>query len=167
MNAFASVVLTMILAFVAKFSPGPVSRIDHDLAARYADDIAVAADGDVEMALALVVTQRAESDFREDVEHCHCKKGECDAGPDGKATAFSGFQLHAMWLRGHTARDVCASNRLAASLAAQALRELKAKRGTWRSAFRAYVGANSESDERLRDRGKQFEQLLREHGGAS
>lgn len=118
---------------------------------KYADDIAAAADGDLELAMALVVVQDAESTWRPTVEICHV------TGDGGRA--ISAFQMHRHWWAGYSRKEICESNRLAASLAASALLVLAERTGGWRGALRAYVGC-SPTDSRSVRRRRVFNRLL-------
>lgn len=141
----------LVSAMIVRLSPA----IAPELRDRYAADIVAAvADSDrpVELAAALVATQSAESDWRESVETCRITG-------DGGA-AISAFQMHAHWLGTSTRKEVCSSNAVAASLAARALTTLHKRAGSWRKAFRLYVGCSTEGDVRLRNRGKHFETLV-------
>ena len=118
----------LVLAAILTLAPAtPLER-----AKRYADDIALAAAGDVDLAYALVATQHVESSWREDIE-------TCAVTGDGGA-AVTAWQLHKHWLGGYSRAEVCASNALAASLAASALIVLEHRTGSLVGAMRAYVG---------------------------
>jgi len=101
-------------------------------AERYAADIALAADGDIDMAWALVATQHEESHWRSDVETC-LVTGDGDR-------AISAMQIHHWWWAGYSRAEICASNRLAVSLAASALTVLSHRTGSLVGALRAFIG---------------------------
>jgi hypothetical protein len=118
---------------------------------QYAADIAEASQGELELALAMVATQDAESTWRRDIETCKVLG-------DGGAAATA-WQLHKHWRGGHSRAEVCASNRLAASLAAGALIALSHRTGGLRGAMRAYVGCRP-GDPRSARRIRTFERLV-------
>jgi hypothetical protein len=149
MNAL---ILTAILTLAPALSP--------EIAARYADDIAMAAAGDLEMAAALVATAEGESNFRSTIERCECQQWECDRGEDGKIRALGIFQLHYYWWAKHDAKEICADNALAATLTAKQLNYLQ-KRFGWARALRYHIGGKA-TDEQVRPRLRRFEQLTRE-----
>jgi hypothetical protein len=101
-------------------------------AERYAADIASAAEGDWDMAAALLATQWEESRFRVDVETC-LVTGDGDR-------SVTAFQMQRHWWAQYSRAEVCASNRLAASLAASALTILSHRTGGMTGALRAFVG---------------------------
>jgi len=149
MNAL---ILTAILTLAPALSP--------EIAARYADDIAMAAGGDLEMAAALVATAEGESNFRSSIERCECQQWECDRGEDGKIRALGIFQLHYYWWAKHDAKEICTDNALAATLTARQLSYLQ-KRFGWTRALRYHIGGKA-TDEQVRPRLRRFEQLTRE-----
>lgn len=118
----------LLLAAILSLSPA----LPTATAARYAADIALAADGDIDMAWALVATQHEESHWRVDVETCRV------TGDGGRSV--SAYQLGKWWWAGYSQAEVCASNQLAASLAASALTVLSHRTGGLPGAMRAYVG---------------------------
>lgn len=109
--------------------------------ARYAADIAATAPN-VETARAMVATVTVESGFRGDVEQCNCREDECD---DGEAISL--YQLHWYHFAGHTADEICASNRLASELAARVLTGLAKRTGGMVEALRVYIGAEVRHDD--------------------
>src|SRR5688500_9048113 len=127
-------ILTAILTLAPALPP--------ETAERYASDIAVAADGDVDMAAALVATAEGESHFRSNVERCECKAWECDRGDDGKIRALGLFQLHHYWWAKHTPEQICGDNGLAAVLTAKELYYLQ-KRFGWARALRYHIGGTA------------------------
>ena len=131
-----------------------------ETADRYADDIVMAADGDLEMAAALVATAEGESHFRAVIERCECQAWECDRGADGKIRALGLFQIQYYWWGKHDAKEICADNTLAAVLTARELTYLQ-KRFGWERALRYHIGGSA-TDEQVRPRLLRFEQLLRE-----
>lgn len=150
-----SVTVSAILAAIVAISPKvPVERAE-----RYARDIAIASEGDAELAAALIETQRAESDFREEVETCKV------TGDNGKAV--TGFQLHSERWDGRGREELCASNVLAAGVAGKWLARLRRITGSWRIAFVRYIGATSDVDPHMRGRHVQFFATLRRLRGAS
>ena len=80
---------TLILTAILALAP----YLPQETAERYANDIALAADGDLDMAAALVATAEGESHFRVAIERCECQRWECDRGEDGKIRALGLFQL--------------------------------------------------------------------------
>lgn len=141
----------IVSAMIVRLSP----TIDATLRDRYAADIVSAvgeSDRPVELAAALVATQAAESDWRESVETCRVTG-------DGGA-AISAFQFHSHWFGRSSRKELCSSNALAAGTAASILTTLRKRAGSWRRAFRMYVGCATESDPKLRGRGKHFETLV-------
>ena len=128
----------MIAAAIVSLSP----RISGEMIDKYASDIAAAVnDVDeecghddrpcLELALALVVVQHEESSWRSDVE-------TCKVVGDGGA-AIGAHQTHRHWWRGRTKKEICASNRLSASLAAHALMTLR-RGDDYGVALQRYVG---------------------------
>jgi len=133
-----------------------------ETATRYASDIALAVGDDLELGLMLVVTAKAEADFREDIERCNCKRWECDADKNGNPLALSLFQLHFYWWDGHEPEEICASNTLATALAA---REFRIHRtmvgGDTLKALRRHVGHLVDpNDRRVIERPKNFLRLM-------
>lgn len=118
----------LVLAAILTLAPS----LQRETAQRYANDIALAADGDVELAYALVATQHVESSWRADIE-------TCAVTGDGGA-AVTAYQLHRHWWAGYSREEVCASNALATSLAASALIVLEHRTGGMIGAMRAFVG---------------------------
>jgi hypothetical protein len=147
-----SLILTAILTLAPALPP--------ETAERYADDITVAANGDMEMAAALVATAEGESHFRTAIERCECQRWECDRGENGKIRALGLFQLQYYWWAKHEPEEICNDNGLAASLTARELGYLQ-KRFGWAGALRYHVGAKA-TDEQIRPRLRRFEQLTRE-----
>jgi hypothetical protein len=131
-----------------------------ETADRYANDIVTAADGDMEMAAALVATAEGESHFRAEIERCECRAWECDRGADGKIRALGLFQLQYYWWGKHDRKEICADNALAAMLTAKEFTYLQ-KRFGWVQAIRYHVGSSA-TLQQLRPRLQRFEQLLRE-----
>jgi len=149
MNAL---ILNAIFALAPFLSP--------ETAERYANDIAMAAAGDVEMAAALVATAEGESHFRSVIERCECQSWECDRGDDGKIRALGLFQIQYYWWAKHDPKEICSDNTLAAVLAAKELGYLQ-KRFGWARALRYHIGGSA-TDEQVRPRLLRFEQLIRE-----
>src|SRR6266566_2030305 len=130
-------------------------KVDDETRRRYAEDIAFAAPT-LEVAIAEVVTIKAEAEQDTTrIERCDYRKGEADNG-----RAASTFQLHPERWQGHSFAEVCGDNRLAAKLAADFLWSLRKSAGSWRAAFRRYVGVSRQDDPRLRGRDREFERLL-------
>jgi hypothetical protein len=146
------------LILKAIFALAPVLSLE--TAERYANDIVVAAEGDLEMAAALVATAEGESHFRAVIERCECQAWECDRGTDGKIRALGLFQIQYYWWGKHDPKEICADNTLAAVLAARELTYLQ-KRFGWERALRYHIGGSA-TDEQVRPRLLRFEQLLRE-----
>jgi hypothetical protein len=146
------------LILKAIFALAPALSLE--TAERYTNDIVVAADGDIEMAAALVVTAEGESHFRAVIERCECQAWECDRGADGKIRALGLFQIQYYWWGKHDAKEICADNALAAVLTARELTYLQ-KRFGWERALRYHIGGSA-TDEQVRPRLLRFEQLLRE-----
>lgn len=126
--------LTLVTAAIVSLRPA----ISGEMLDKYAGDIAGAVEtvcGNdnrcADLALALVVVQDAESTWRESVATCKV------IGDGGRA--HGSFQLHRHWWRGHSAKEVCGSNRLGAELAANALTVLS-RRGGLDAGLRLYVG---------------------------
>ncbi len=118
--------------------------------ARYAADIAAATD-DLEVGLALVATATVESDWRGTVASCTV------VGDHGAALGL--YQLHAQWYGGHTAEEVCASNRLSSRLAARAIAQLRRVTGSYETALYRYVGCKRLDDPRVAKRLELFRKL--------
>jgi hypothetical protein len=152
-----------VVAAIALVAPW-VSRADR---ARYAADIAAAAPNLV-TAKAMVATAVVESHFRPAIERCECKERECDPDPTGKARAVGLFQLHWYHYAGHTAAEICGSNRLASELAARTLSGLAARfGGDMSEALRVYVGTSvRREDRRVRPRLEAFDLLMGVHPDA-
>jgi hypothetical protein len=126
--------------------------------ARYAADIAAAAPN-LLTAKAMVATAAVESGFRSSIERCECTARECDAGQ-----AHGIYQLHAFHFAGHTAAEVCASNRLASVLAARILEWLAKRPGGMTEALRVYVGTFVRADDpRVKKRLELFDRLMEGH----
>jgi hypothetical protein len=147
---------TLILAAILTLAPA----LPQETAERYANDIAVAAAGDLEMAAALVATAEGESHFRSTIERCECQSWECDRGEDGKVRALGLFQLQYYWWANHDAEEICGHNDLAAILTAKELYYLQ-KRYGWARALRYHIGGKA-TDEQVRPRLRRFEQLMSE-----
>lgn len=147
--------VAVVVAAIAAVAPW-VSRENR---ARYAADIA-SVSPNLETAHALVATASVESDFRPTIERCECPDGECDRDKDGRMTAHGLYQLHAYNFGGHTAEEICSSNRLATQLAARMLLGLAARRGGMREALRIYIGAEVRRDDpRFKKRLDMFDAL--------
>lgn len=146
-----------ILAAIVSLS-GP--NLPAETAARYATDIVNASEGDVELAVGLVATGDEEGlHFSPRIERCECKGKECDADPkSGKPRAYGMFQLHRYWLKGHSPKEVCESNKLSTQLAADALVFLRKTRGSIRTAVRMFNGAPA-NDVRIVRRWRVFDRL--------
>jgi len=148
-----------VIAAIALVAPW-VSKVDR---ARYAADIA-AASPNLVVAKALVATAVTESDFRGAIERCECTGKECDIDKFGRVSAFGLFQLHRYHFGGHTAEEICASNRLSVELAARALSGLAARFGGWEEALRVYVGTTvRREDRRVKRRLELFDRLMEVH----
>jgi hypothetical protein len=147
---------TLILTAILGLAP----YLPQETAERYANDIALAADGDLDMAAALVATAEGESHFRVAIERCECQRWECDRGEDGKIRALGLFQLQFYWWDKHTPEEICADNALAAVLVAKELSYLQ-KRFGWIRALRYHIG-NKATDEQVNPRIRRFEQLARD-----
>ena len=128
----------VVVAAIVSIGP----RLSGEQIDRYATDIAYVANNDLDLALALVVAQDAESAWRESVETCKV------TGDGGRA--ISSFQLHRHWWGEFTRTEICASNVVAAARAARALTVL-ARRGGFENALRLYVGCRA-SDPRATKR---------------
>jgi hypothetical protein len=122
-------VTALLVAAILSLSPA----LSNATAQRYAADIASAAEGDLDMAWALTATQFEESHFRGDIE-------SCAVTGDGGA-AVTAWQLHRHWWAGYSQAELCASNRLASSLAASALTVLSHRTGGMVGALRGYIGS--------------------------
>jgi hypothetical protein len=146
----------LILAAILTLAPA----LPSETAQRYANDIALAAEGDLEMAAALVATAEAESHFRAAIERCECQAWECDRGENGKVRALGIFQIQYYWWAKHDAEEICGDNSLAAILAAKELSYLQ-KRYGWIRALRYHVGGKA-TDEQVLPRIRRFEQLTRD-----
>lgn len=117
----------VVVAAIVSIGP----RLSGEQIDRYAADIAYVAKDDLDLALALVVVQDAESTWRESVETC---KVTGDGG-----LAISSFQLHKYWRVGFSPAEICRSHLVATALAARALMVLARYAGI-ENAFRLYVG---------------------------
>lgn len=138
-------------------------RMSPDTATRYANDIEIAVEADVKLAVALLVTMHAEANVRpEDIEHCICKPWECDRGPDGKPRALGLFQLQFYWWDNHSPEEICASNELSTQLAAKEMRfHLAMTQGNMHRALRRHVGWGVDPhDPRVATRPKEYDRLL-------
>jgi hypothetical protein len=147
-----ALILIAILALAPALPP--------ETAERYADDIALAADGDFDMAAALIATAEAESNFRSTIERCECQPWECDRDGGGAIHAVGLFQIQHYWWANHDSEEICGDNTLAALLAAKELNYLQ-KRFGWARALRYHIGGKA-TDEQVRPRLRRFEQLIRE-----
>jgi len=146
----------LVLAAILTLAPA----LPAATAERYAADIALAAGDDLEIAVALVVTAAAESDFRETIERCACKRWECDPDKNGKPRAYGLFQLQFYWWDGHSPDEICASNTLSTDLAGRELRIHRAMvGGSMRKAIRRHVGRLPATDRRVKDRPKNYDRL--------
>jgi hypothetical protein len=152
-----------VVAAIALAAPW-VSRENR---ARYAADIAAAAPN-VVVANAMVATAVTESDFRPAIERCECKDDECDRDANGHAQAVGLFQLHWYHFNGHTAEEICGSNRLGAELVARTLSGLAARvGGDMSEALRVYVGTSvRREDPRVKRRLELFDLLMGVHPDA-
>ncbi|HMJ53601.1 MAG TPA: hypothetical protein VK540_16050 [Polyangiaceae bacterium] len=140
-------IVELITAAIVSLAPNlPTETVD-----RYAADISEAADGELELAVALVSTQDAESSWRADVETCKI------TGDGGRA--ISAMQIHRHWWAGYSRAEICASNTLAVSLAASALTVLSHRTGGTRGALRAFVGCRP-GDPRSVKRLRTYDRLL-------
>ena len=119
----------LVLAAILALAPA----LPHATAERYTADIVAACGDEAELCWALVATQHEESRWRTDVE-------TCAVTGDGGA-AVTAWQLHRHWWGGYDSAELCASNRLATSLAASALIVLEHRTGGMTGALRAYMGA--------------------------
>jgi hypothetical protein len=152
----------LVVGWIALAAPW-VSKVDR---ARYAADIAATAPSIV-VGKAMVATAITESDFRPAIERCECKARECDRDPAGVPRAVGLYQLHRYYYAGHTAEEICASNRLSSELAARALSGLAARAGGMEEALRVYVGASVRRDDRrVKRRLDLFDQLMGVHPDA-
>lgn len=142
-----SSLLQLVTAAIISLAP----QLPPETVERYAADIESAAQGELDLALSLVATQDAESSWRSDVETCKVLG-------DGGAAATA-WQLHKHWYSGHTRAEVCASNTLAASLAASALIALSHRTGGLRGALRSYIGCRP-GDPRSVKRLRTYDRLL-------
>lgn len=125
----------LIVAAIQSVAP-PMSGEQLDA---YASDIVAAVDEEcghddvdcLELAAALIVVQHEESSWRRDVETCRV------TGDGGRA--IGAHQTHRHWWRGHSRKEICASNRLSATIAAHALLTLRRGSG-YGVALQRYVG---------------------------
>jgi hypothetical protein len=131
----------VVVAAIVSIGP----RLSGEQIDRYAADIAYVAQDDLDLALALVVVQDAESTWRESVETC---KVTGDGG-----LAISGFQLHQHWLGGISRTEICRSNLLAAARAGFTMKALARYSGI-EDAFRRYVGCHRDDPRAIRRREK-------------
>lgn len=141
-------IFDIVVALILSLNP-PLSGEDVD---RYAADITFAADDDVNVAIALIVVQDSESTWRRDVESCKV------TGDGGKA--ISSVQIHRHWWSGYSRAEICASNRLAVTLAANVITVLSESTGSTRAALRAYVGCSSKDPRAVR-RWRKYDELQR------
>lgn len=118
----------LVLSAILRLAPA----LPPATAERYAADIAHACGDEWDLCAAMVATQAEESSFRSDIE-------TCAVTGDGGA-AITAWQLHKHWLGGYSRAEVCASNTLAASLAASALIVLSHRSGGMVGAIRRYIG---------------------------
>jgi hypothetical protein len=150
--------VAVVLAAIVSVAPPAPDDAARDRYARYADDIAYAAD-DIETGLALVATAAIESHFRAKIERCQCERWECDAGK-----AFGLYQLHAHWLDGHSRFEVCRNNRLSTQLAARTIGLLRLRvGGQMERVFARFVGAPID-DHRVKARAAIFDELIGAYG---
>jgi hypothetical protein len=134
--------------------------------ARYASDIAAAAPS-LTIAKAMIATAVTESDMRPAIERCECTERECDRDASGKAHAVGLYQLHSFHFRGHTAEEICGSNRLASELVARTLSGLVAQTGDVEEALRIYVGTRvRRTDPRVARRLELFDLMMGGHADA-
>lgn len=138
-----------LLAAILRLAP----LLSQATAERYAADYASVA-ATLDEGLALVATARVEGVFDPAVETCR------RTGDHGRSISM--FQLRRFWWGGHTRREICGSNRLAAWLALRVLRTHGFERSPER-AFRAYVGCSAR-DERVRSRIIIWRRLRKEIG---
>jgi lambda repressor-like predicted transcriptional regulator len=118
----------------ALLSLSPVLQKDVPRAERYAADIVAAAQGDIDLALALVVTAEGESTFLDSREDCTV------TGDKGASVSLYQLNRWAGAWQGYTREAICSSNTLATKLAAEWLVMQRLKMGDWRGAIRAYIG---------------------------
>lgn len=145
-------VITYAFIVSALLTLSPILRKDVPRAERYAADIYTAAQGDIDLALALVVTAEGESRFRSGVETCR------EVGDRGKAVSM--YQLHrdsGSW-GGSSRTELCNDNALATKRAAEWLIMLRLNTGGWRGAIRAYIGCDM-GDPRAQRRIRNFRRL--------
>lgn len=143
MTAF---ILAAILTLAPRLAAEP------ERAQRIADDIVAAAQGDADLALALVVTAEGESRFRADHENCRV------VGDRGASITMYQLNRHSGSWNGATKAELCASNTLATARAAEWLIMLRLNTGGWRGAIRAYVGCDM-GDPRIQRRVRNFRRL--------
>lgn len=144
--------ITPAFVLSALLALSPILRRDPVRAERYAADIVAASQGDVDLALALVVTAEGESTFIESRETCKT------TGDRGKAITL--YQLHkdfGAW-GNSTREELCNDNALATRRAAEWLIRLRLSTGGWRGAIRAYIGADM-GDSRVQRRVRNFRRL--------
>lgn len=142
--------IAYVLAAILALSPRLATEPGR--AQRYAADIASASQGDLDLALALVVTANGESSFLRSRETC------VSTGDGGHSVSL--YQLNrwsGSWGTA-TRRQLCDSNLLATQRAAYWLIMLRLRTGGWRGAIRAYVGCDA-SDERVAPRISNFRRL--------
>lgn len=139
--------IAAILVALATAAP----NVPAEVRAGYAADIA-ASTNDPELGLALVATATIESHWRPTVASCTV------VGDRGAAVGL--YQLHRYWYAGHTAEEVCASNRLSTQLAARALAHLRrGAGGSVELAMTRYVGSKRADDPRVVKRIELFRKL--------
>jgi len=152
----------LVVGWIALVAPW-VSKVDRT---RYAGDIAATAPNIV-VGKAMVATAITESDFRPAIERCDCKEKECDPDKSGVPRAVGLYQLHRYYYAGHTAAEICSSNRLSSELVARAIVGLAARAGGMEEALRFYVGVSvGRDDRRVKRRLDLFEQLMGGHPDA-
>lgn len=152
--------VALVLAAIVLVAPG-VPRADR---ARYAADIAATAPN-LGVAKAMIATAVVESDMRSTIERCECAGRECDRDAAGHIGAHGIYQLHWFHFRGHTAEEICGSNRLASELVARTLAGLAARYGgDMEEALRVYVGTSvKRTDRRVKRRLDIFATLMGGH----
>jgi len=154
--------VALVVGWITAAAPW-VSKVDRT---RYAADIAATAPN-VVTGKAMVATAITESDFRPAIERCECKEKECDPDASGVPRAVGLYQLHRYHYAGHTAEEICGSNRLASELAARALTGLAARAGGMEEALRVYVGISvGRDDRRVKRRLDLFDLLMEVHPDA-
>jgi hypothetical protein len=152
--------VALVFAAITLVAPG-VAKVDR---ARYAADIAATAPSLV-IAKAMIATAVTESDLRPTIERCECPDGECDRDATGKIGAYGIYQLHWFHFGGHTAAEICGSNRLASELTARMFSGLVARLGgDVEEALRVFVGTSvKRTDPRVKRRLELFDRLMEVH----